>query len=255
MVKKREEKQDNICKKEFGRRLKMARKKSKMSSDDLGNACDVNPAFIRQIETGTKLPSILVFVKICNNLRVSPAYLLGNEVQIPVTEDGWEELARLRMQMKPPSRRIVDEVVDSLIRNLAEEDRKWNSTKEEYNIIDQEEFGRRLNKVQQEIQVTSKQGAKNCGISSSFICQLKSGTKSPKLSVFVNICKTLQISPAYLLGNELKIEVTECGWDKLVRIQCDMTPKAQQIVKDVLTLLIQNLVEEEKRWNNTENNK
>ena len=51
------------------------------------------------------------------------------------------------------------------------------------------------------------------------------------------------MSPAYLLGNEIKIEVTGYGWEELIRIQCDMTPKAQQIVRDVLDSLIHNLKE------------
>lgn len=246
MIDTNEKKYEDFNREEFGRRLRMMRKKSKISSDELGDACDVNPVFIRQMEKGTKLPSIPVFVKICDSLQVSPAYFLGNEIQIQVTEHGWEELIGLLKQMRPTSRRIVDEVLDSLIQNLAEKDRKWDDDEEKYGSINHEEFGRRLKKARQEMRLTSEQVAGKCGVSPAFIRQAESGVRLPSLSVFINICKTLQISPAYLLGNELKIEITECGWDELVRIQCDMTTKSQQIVRDVLTLLIQNLVKEEK---------
>ena len=66
----------------------------------------------------------------------------------------------------------------------------------------------------------------------------------PSLPVFVYLCRALQISPSYLLGNEVKVEVVECNWEELVHIQCDMTSKSQQIVKDVLMSLIRNLPKE-----------
>ena len=111
--------------------------------------------------------------------------------------------------------------------------------------MDHIEFGRRL-KVRQEMQYTSQEVAENCGVSSVFIRQVELGERLPSLSVFIYLCETLQISPAYLLGNEIKLEVTECHWDELVRIQCDMTTRSQQVVKDVLTSLIYNLPKEEK---------
>lgn len=241
MNNKREKKHKNFDQKEFGRRLKEARHHSKTSSTELGNACGVNPVYIRQIETGTKLPSVHLFVKICDNLQISPAYFLGNEVQVPVTENDWDKLAYQLSQMPQSSRCIVDEVLASMIQNLAEKDRKSDNSDEIYGSIDKVEFGRRLKKVRQEMRVTTQQLADNSGVSSVFIRQIEKGGKLPSFLVFVNICKTLQISPAYLLGNELKIEVTKCGWDELIQIQCDMTTNAQQIVKGVLNSMIQNL--------------
>ncbi len=231
---------------EFGKRLREVRKKSKVTSDRLGFACGVNPVFIRQIEAGARMPSIPVFVKICDNLQVSPAYLLENEIQNPVTNKGWGELEEKLQQLSETSRSMVREVLHSLIENLAEQEKKWEKNEERYGIVDHIEFGRRLKKVRQEMQYTSQEVAENCGVSSVFIRQVELGERLPSLSVFIYLCETLQISPAYLLGNEIKLEVTECHWDELVRIQCDMTTRSQQVVKDVLTSLIYNLPKEEK---------
>lgn len=117
---------NHIDREEFGRRLRMARQESKITSEQLANACGVNAVFIRQIESGTRLPSLAVFVKICDNLQISPAFLLGNEVKIEVTECGWEELAKIQCDMTPDSQKIVKEVLESLIKNLAEADKKKN---------------------------------------------------------------------------------------------------------------------------------
>lgn len=228
---------------EFGKRLREVRRKSKVTSDRLGFACGVNPVFIRQIEAGARVPSIPVFVKICDNLQVSPAYLLKDEVQIPVTDEGWKEIAKEIEQLSSSSRSMVKEVLQSLIENLAEQEKTWNE--EKFGVMDHEEFGRRLKSVRQEMQYTSQEVAANCGVSSVFIRQVELGERLPSLSVFIHLCRALQISPAYLLGNEIKIEVTECKWEELARIQCDMTSASQQIVKDVLLSLIHNLPKEE----------
>ena len=84
----KKENKEKFNREEFGRRLREVRKGLKVTSDKLGFACGVNPVFIRQIEAGTRVPSVPVFVKICDSLQISPAYLLGNEVQVPVTDLG-----------------------------------------------------------------------------------------------------------------------------------------------------------------------
>ena len=38
--------------------------------------CSINATYLRQIEAGTKVPSLPVFVSLCQALNVSPTYLL-----------------------------------------------------------------------------------------------------------------------------------------------------------------------------------
>lgn len=234
---------------EFGKCLKKVRRESNTTSDKLGNACGVNPVFIRQIESGTRLPSLPKLVKICDNLQISPAYLLEGEIVIKTIEENWNILVEMRKTLSEDVCRIVKDVLHSMIQNLAEPIKRKNERTgdDTYGIIDKEEFGRRLKKVRQEVRLSSEQLAEACDVNPVFIRQIETGARLPSLSVFVKICNSIPVSPAYLLGNEIKLEITEYGWEELMRIQCDMTPKAQQIVRDVLDSLISNLKEMSKR--------
>jgi len=238
LQKEEQKKQEEFDKQEFGRRIREQRNKLKISSDKLGNECDVNPVFIRQIETGKKLPSISLFVKICNSLQTSPTYFL--EKELSVIKDDWKELKDLLFQMSPASYQVVDEVLHSLVEGLAE--KKWKRTEnKKSDVLQREEFGHRLWKVRMERQLTAKEVAQSSGISSAFIRQMEAGEKFPRIPVFAKLCKTLQIAPDYLLGNQLKTEVKEYRLSQFERIECDMTLAAQKVTKDVLNVLIQNL--------------
>lgn len=67
--------------KAFGKKINETRKKQRITSDKLSDLCGVNPVFIRQIESGTKLPSVPVLIKICNALHISPDYLLREDLE------------------------------------------------------------------------------------------------------------------------------------------------------------------------------
>lgn len=64
----------------FGKRVNKARKDHKLTGDKLAEACNVSPTYLRQIESGVKLPSLPVFVTICQMLEVSPSYLLADSL-------------------------------------------------------------------------------------------------------------------------------------------------------------------------------
>ena len=52
-----------------------------MTSEALAGRCEVNPVFIRQIESGRRLPSMNVFIRICNALQVSSDLLLEDSLE------------------------------------------------------------------------------------------------------------------------------------------------------------------------------
>ncbi len=60
----------------LGRRINMARKDRGLTADRLSELCHINATYLRQIEGGTKIPSLPVFINICNALKISPDYLL-----------------------------------------------------------------------------------------------------------------------------------------------------------------------------------
>lgn len=63
-------------KKALGKRINASRKEKGWTSEQLSEACDINATYVRQIEAGAKTPSLPVFISICNQLQVSPTYLL-----------------------------------------------------------------------------------------------------------------------------------------------------------------------------------
>ena len=60
----------------LGKRINTARKERGWTSERLAEACSINATYLRQIEAGTKIPSLPVFVSLCEALNVSPTYLL-----------------------------------------------------------------------------------------------------------------------------------------------------------------------------------
>ena len=89
----------------LGKRLNAVRKDKGLTSDKLSEMCNINATYLRQIEGGTKMPSLPVFISICNALKVSPDYLLRDELEeneitaIRDIEELWEEV--------PPSRQAL----------------------------------------------------------------------------------------------------------------------------------------------------
>lgn len=71
----------------------------------LSELCNINATYLRQIEGGTKVPSLPVFINICNVLKISPDYLLQdtldeNEIsKINELADLWENASPSRLEI------------------------------------------------------------------------------------------------------------------------------------------------------------
>ena len=72
--------------KALGRRIYAARKERGITAEKLAQMCDTNPTYMRQIEIG-KTPSLPLFVTICQQLQVSPHYLLGEDLAQSTNEN------------------------------------------------------------------------------------------------------------------------------------------------------------------------
>ena len=60
----------------MGKRIKTRRKELKIKQSDLAERLDISNNHISAIENGREKPSMDLFVKICNELNVTPDYLL-----------------------------------------------------------------------------------------------------------------------------------------------------------------------------------
>ena len=65
----------------LGKRINEVRKARGLTADKLSELCNINATYLRQIEGGAKMPSLSVFIDICNTLHVSPDYLLQDELE------------------------------------------------------------------------------------------------------------------------------------------------------------------------------
>ena len=64
----------------LGRRIKAARKSRELTGEKLAEICHINATYLRQIEAGVKVPSLYVFVSLCNALQTSPTYMLMDTI-------------------------------------------------------------------------------------------------------------------------------------------------------------------------------
>lgn len=100
--------------KTLGLRIHTMRKNRKMTSEKLSEYCDVGAVHIRKIESGVKLPSISVFVNICNALNVSPQYLLQDSLEPNELTELLEKVDRLK-KLSKKELEILSDFVDYLI--------------------------------------------------------------------------------------------------------------------------------------------
>lgn len=64
-------------------------------------------------------------------------------------------------------------------------------------------LGKYINAVRKDRGFTSDKLSEMCSINATYLRQIESGVKTPSLPVFINICNALNISPDYLLQDEL----------------------------------------------------
>lgn len=83
-----------MCENVFGRKVNYIRKQRKLTSEQLAEKCDVNSGHIRQIESGKRMPSYKLLVEICNNLQVSPEFLMEQDLKNMDMDDYQQEELR-----------------------------------------------------------------------------------------------------------------------------------------------------------------
>ena len=62
--------------KRLGRKIREKRKQCGLTSQQLADLCHVNDSYIRQLESGKKVPSMPLLLNLCDELETSPNYLL-----------------------------------------------------------------------------------------------------------------------------------------------------------------------------------
>lgn len=69
--------------------------------------------------------------------------------------------------------------------------------------MEKKNLGRRINTVRKDRGLTSERLSELCHINATYLRQIEGGAKTPSLPVFIDICNSLEVSPDYLLRDEL----------------------------------------------------
>ncbi len=101
---------------DLGKRIREARKKKMYTQQRLAEEAGIGEVYLSEIERGTKMPSLKVFMKIADALNVSADYLLRYE--LPSGEHYiYNDIAEKMKGLSSEDRRVATEILDAYIRN------------------------------------------------------------------------------------------------------------------------------------------
>ncbi len=102
----------------LGKRINEVRKDRGFTADKLSELCNINATYLRQIEGGVKMPSLPVFIDICNALRISPDYLLQDELgENEISKI--KELSQLWESVTPSQQVIASTMIQAVLEHLS----------------------------------------------------------------------------------------------------------------------------------------
>lgn len=104
-------------KKLLGKKINIARKDKGLTSEKLSELCNINATYLRQIESGAKMPSLPVFISICRELKVSPSYLLSDILADPEMQE-MDALSELWEKATPKQIKMVNSMIRSVLDNM-----------------------------------------------------------------------------------------------------------------------------------------
>lgn len=103
----------------LGKRLRQARKDKGLTSEKLSELCNINATYLRQIEGGTKIPSLPVFVGLCRELGVHPDFLLMDSLPGIGIEE-YREFSKLLQTATPSQMKVITAMLCSALSVLQE---------------------------------------------------------------------------------------------------------------------------------------
>ena len=101
----------------LGQRLRQARKDKGLTSEKLSELCSINATYLRQIEAGTKVPSLPVFVSLCRELGTHPDFLLMDSLPGIGIEE-YSELSSLLQTATPSQMKVISAMLCRALKAL-----------------------------------------------------------------------------------------------------------------------------------------
>lgn len=106
-------------KKLLGQKINLARKDRGLTSEKLSEMCNINATYLRQIESGAKIPSLPVFITLCQALKVSPSYLLAEILPDPEIQE-MDSLMQLWKTATPKQIKLINSMIRSALDSFQE---------------------------------------------------------------------------------------------------------------------------------------
>lgn len=74
--------------KKFGEKLRVLRKKTGLTTRELGDLLNVHQTHVSQIETGRKVPNAAMILKIADIFGVTTDLLMRDEIELDISTSG-----------------------------------------------------------------------------------------------------------------------------------------------------------------------
>lgn len=101
----------------LGKRINQIRKEIGLTSEALSEICNVNAGHIRQIESGIRLPSLPLFIKICQALKTAPNEILKDQFDSEIIESESKLLLKVE-SLTPKQKRILSDLLDTFNKSM-----------------------------------------------------------------------------------------------------------------------------------------
>ena len=101
----------------LGKRVRQARKDKGLTGEKLSGLCSINATYLRQIEAGTKVPSLPVFVSLCRELGTHPDFLLIDSLPGIGIEE-YNELSSLLQTATPSQMKVITAMLCGALKAL-----------------------------------------------------------------------------------------------------------------------------------------
>ncbi|WP_302789050.1 helix-turn-helix domain-containing protein [Anaerostipes caccae] len=107
----------NMERRLLGKRINQIRKERGLTSEALSEICDVNAGHIRQIESGIRLPSLPLFIRICQALKTAPNEILKDQFDPEIIESENKLLLKVE-SLTPKQKRILSDLLDTFKKSM-----------------------------------------------------------------------------------------------------------------------------------------
>lgn len=86
--------------KDLGARVRVARRSRSWTQEELAEKVGISASFLGHIERGTRVASLETFVALCNEMGVTPEYLLCKNLRLPdeYATEGMTEEEKAKLQ-------------------------------------------------------------------------------------------------------------------------------------------------------------